>query len=301
MRERQYHAIATAKAAERPERKRSRRIAGAMLAVALLSSAGGAQAMDGSGMQGAAADQKRDCWSMFGIIRTTELLDGALARNTEYQRVRRYIDYLDRQHRRLARHLAAGDHGAAKAQEKSAYHPDNWLSRGFRERTRNFYKRTSKSMNCSQMQGKELGMGKPAKKTGERFMQDRSYLSVLSDSRGELAFVFFAMSFIALLAIAARDYLERRKDVRYIVHIRTIGEFRNGIVGLEIRDISPGGARIETQVPLPVKRGEEISIRIVDRFVPGEVVWTAENLIGLRFRNRIRIPNEITLHAQAVA
>ncbi len=297
MQERQDHGSAASGAIGRPERRRAGRIAGALLAAALLT-ASGAPALAGSGAAGAASDQKRDCWGILGVIRTTEMLDEALSRNTNYRQIRKYIDYLDRQHRKLAGHLST-DHGKLRRDRK--YHPDNWLSRSFREKARQSYKNASKGLNCSQMLGRKLGMGTPRKGEGKRFVRDRSYLKMLVDSRGELAFLFFAMSFIALLALAARDYLERRRDVRYIVHIRTIGEFRNSIVGIEIRDISTGGARIETQLPLPVKRGEEISIRIVDRFVPGEVVWTAENLIGIRFRHRMRIPKEITLHAQAVA
>ncbi len=296
MRERQEHTSPTNGTAGRAGRTCAGRIAGAFVAAALLASSG-PSALAGPAAAEAATDQKRDCWGILGVIRTTEMLDEALTRNTKYRRIREYIDYLDRQHRKLAAHLAT-DHGKLGGNEK--YHPDNWLSRSFREKARRSYKRASKGLNCSQMLGKKLGMRTPAKGDGERFVRDRSYLKALVDSRGELAFLFFAMSFIALLALAARDYLERRRDVRYIVHIRTIGEFRNGIVGIEIRDISSGGARVETQLPLPVKRGEEISIRIVDRFVPGEVVWTAENLIGIRFRHRMRIPKEITLHAQAV-
>ena len=293
MQERQDHRPAASETAGRRERKGAGRIAGAFLAAALLA-ASGAPAK----AAGAVTDQKRDCWGILGIIRTTEMLDEALSRNANYQQVRKYVDYLDRQHRKFAGHLFA-DHG--KPQKNGNYQPDNWLSRSFREKARQSYKSASKGLNCSQMLGKNLGMGTPRKGEGKRFVRDRSYLKLLVDSRGELAFLFFAMSFIALLALAARDYLERRRDVRYIVHIRTIGEFRDNIVGLEIRDISSGGARIETRTPLPVKRGEEISIRIVDRFVPGEVVWTAENLIGIRFRHRTRIPKEITLHAQAVS
>ncbi len=297
MQERQGHTVAISKNARGSARRRAGRITGAVLAVALLT-VSGAPAMAGSIPAGATTDQKRDCWGILGVIRTTEMLDEALSRNTNYKQIRKYINYLDRQHRKLAGHLAT-NHG--KLWKDRNYHPDNWLSRSFRERARRSYKRASKGLNCSQMLGKKLGIGTPTRGNGERFMRDRSYLKMLVDSRGELAFLFFAMSFIALLALAARDYLERRRDVRYIVHIRTIGEFRNSIVGIEIRDISSGGARIETQLPLPVKRGEEISIRIVDRFVPGEVVWTAENLIGIRFRHRMRIPKEITLHAQAVS
>ncbi len=278
----------------RSERKRIGRIAGALLATAVLTTSV-TPAMAGSGT---AADQKRDCWGILGVIRATEKLDEALNRNTSYQQIRKQIDYLDRQHRKLARHLAA-DHDRLRKERN--YHPDNWLSRSFRERARQSYKSASKSLNCSQMLGRKLGMQTPRTGEGKRFVRDRSYLWMLVDSRGKLAFLFFAISFIALLALAARDYLERRRDVRYIVHIRTIGEYRNNIVGLEIRDISSGGARIETQLPLPVKRGEEISIRIVDRFVSGEIVWAAENLIGIRFHHRMRIPKEITLHAQAVS
>ncbi len=297
MQERQEHTVAKSTNARRSARRRAGRITGAFLAVVLLT-VSGAPAMAGSIATGAPTDQKRDCWGILGVIRTTEMLDEALSRNTDYRQIRKYINYLDRQHRKLTRHLAT-DHG--KLWKDRSYHPDNWLSRSFRERARRSYKRASKGLNCSQMLGKKLGIGTPTRGNGERFMRDRSYLKMLVDSRGELAFLFFAMSFLALLALAARDYLERRRDVRYIVHIRTIGEFRNSIVGIEIRDISSGGARIETQHPLPVKRGEEISIRIVDRFVPGEVVWTAENLIGIRFRHRMRIPKEITLHAQTVS
>jgi len=297
MQKRQDHRLAVSETTGRRERKGAGRIASAFLAAALLT-ASGAPVVAGSGVAGAATDQKRDCWGILGVIRTTEMLDEALSRNTNYQQIRKYVDYLDRQHRKLAGHLAT-DHG--RLHKDGSYHPDNWLSRSFREKARQSYKSASKGLNCSQMLGRNLGMGMPRKGEGKRFVRDRSYLKLLVDSRGELAFLFFAMSFIALLALAARDYLERRRDVRYIVHIRTIGEFRDNIVGLEIRDISSGGARIETQIPLPVKRGEGISIRIVDRFVPGEVVWIAENLIGIRFRHRIRIPKEITLHAQAVS
>ena len=294
MQKRQDHRSAASGATERPEKRRSGRIATVFVAAALLT-ASGAAVMAGAG--GSATDQKKDCWGILGVIRTTEMLDDALSRNTSYQQIRKYIDYLDRQHRKLAGHFATDHGGPGKS---GSYHPDNWLSRSFREKARQSYKSASKGLNCSQMLGRKLGMQTPAKGDRKRFVRDRSYLKVLVDSRGELAFLFFAMSFIALLALAARDYLERRRDVRYIVHIRSIGEYRDNIVGLQIRDISPGGARIETKMPLPVKRGEKMSIRVVDRFVPGEVVWTAENLIGIRFRHRIRIPKEITIHAQAV-
>ncbi len=294
---RQDHGPAATKTTGRPEKRRIRRIVGAFLAAAMLMISG-APVMADAGARTAAADQKRDCWGILGVIRTTEMLDEALNRNTSYQQIRKHIDYLDRQHRKLAGHLAT-EHG--KLRKGRGYHPDNWLSRSFREAARQSYKNASKALNCSQMLGRKLGMQTPGPGERRRFVRDRSYLRMLMDSRGKVAFLFFAISFMALLALAARDYLERRRDVRYIVHIRTIGEFRNNIVGLEIRDISSGGARIETQLPLPAKRGEDISIRIVDRFVSGEIVWTSENLIGIRFHHRIRIPKEITLHAQAIA
>lgn len=239
-----------------------------------------------SAHQGLREAKERACWDIYASLRNVDFLDRAIARGATWPDIRARA-------RATGKLLAAQRHRLRRAGTASDLlrpaSPGDWFDPRYRRRLSGSLKRTSRGLNCSQYIPGDVNL---LARIGDdpRTVRGKSLrtLPLLADYGTSL--LLLTAAFLAAMALAIRDSLERRRHVRYIVRLPAtiIRDGRSAHVML--RDVARGGARIAFDPRHSLARGDRLVLAFADMHVEGHVVWAADGLAGIAFARRVRLP-----------
>ncbi len=246
------------------------------------------------------ARQAKVCRDLVAIIAGTNLLEQSLARSASLERIRYQIDRLDETYRRLRVHvrLMRDEHAASRLM--ASYERSAWYRPAFRRVAMRMFRRQARGYNCTQTLAGHLGLTEARPGETPRSFRRKGFWSFWQDGARKAALAFLSLAVAALCGLVVRERLEKRREKRYIVRIKTIAEREGRMEAIVIHNISRGGAKVRFLPIRPFRKGERLSLRIGDVFVHGSVVWVGEGMAGIRFDRRIQIPKAYVMASRAV-
>ncbi len=243
------------------------------------------------------ARQMQACRDLVAIIGGTQRLEESFERAATPARIRLQIKQLDETYRRLRGHAA--QRARSNSLPVQGYDQTFWYRPAFRRAALRQFRDQARGYNCTQILSGRLGMIKAKPGETRRSFRKMGFWSFWNDTTRTAALAFLSLAVVALFGVVVRDRLEKRREKRYIVRIKTIAERDGRIEAVVIHNISRGGAKVRFLPIRPFRKGERLALRIGDVFVPCSVVWVGEGMAGLRFARRIHIPKAYVTASRA--